>query len=96
MNNQKTSNFPTLYLNVIELRKNSKLSSVSSIRMLGVLFDQNLYTKSYFLTNRVENLIPKIYLKLLYFALMNFAFFFLFYNNSLIVNNIEKNAKKSE
>ena len=47
LNNQKTNNFPTLYLNVIELRKNSKLSPVSNIRMLGVLFDQNLnFTQS--------------------------------------------------
>ena len=42
LNEQKINNFPTLYLNGIELKKISKLSPISNIRMLGILFDQNL------------------------------------------------------
>ena len=42
LNDQKINNFPNLYLNGIELKKISKLSPISNIRMLGFLFDQNL------------------------------------------------------
>ena len=37
LNDQKINNFPTLYLNGIELKKISKLSSILNIRMLGIL-----------------------------------------------------------
>ena len=82
LNDQTINNFPTLYLNAIELKKISKLSSISNIRILGFLFDQNLnftqfseknlakISKSFYIINKVKNLIPKNCLKLLYFALV--------------------------
>jgi len=68
--------------------KVTKLSSMSNVRMLSVLFDQNLnfaekISMSVCIINRVKNLMPKNCLKLLYFALVQL---FLFNDNTLIVN----------
>ena len=92
-NDKIVNDFPDLSINSIPVRKISKASDVKTVRMLGIYLDQNLnlkenserllakISKSFFIINRVKNILQSYTIKLQYFALvhshLNFASLFL-------------------